>query len=154
MRENKQKLFLRRNDERFFIIEQARELTSSYISNRPKVETEEIKNILMEFTEYVYEIYQYYDDLFVNVMPAVPIEESRKDDYIVCLEDGTKHTLLKRYLNSQYGMTTRDYIRKWDLPPDYKLTSLNYERKRRDITHKLHQIDKMKGKRTHVISTD
>src|SRR5262245_38452938 len=37
--------------------------------------------------------------------PAIPINRSVNPDYIVCLEDGKKLKMLKRYLRSTYGMT-------------------------------------------------
>lgn len=37
--------------------------------------------------------------------PAVPIRASIKPDYLICLEDGKKLRMLKRYLKTQYGMT-------------------------------------------------
>ena len=51
--------------------------------------------------------------------PAVPIKSSIKRDYIVCLEDGKKLRMLKRYLKTQYGMTPEQYRTKWGLPADY-----------------------------------
>jgi predicted transcriptional regulator len=37
--------------------------------------------------------------------PAVPIKQSVKPEYIVCLEDGKKLKMLKRHLNTVYNMT-------------------------------------------------
>ncbi|MGE5502078.1 MAG: MucR family transcriptional regulator, partial [Ignavibacteriales bacterium] len=37
--------------------------------------------------------------------PAVPIGRSVQNDYIVCLEDGAKLKMLKRYLRSRYNMS-------------------------------------------------
>ena len=37
--------------------------------------------------------------------PAVPIRKSVTPDYIVCLEDGKRLKMLKRYLRSNFGMT-------------------------------------------------
>ena len=48
--------------------------------------------------------------------PAVSIKNSVTDDYIVCLEDGKKLKMLKRYLRSNYNMTPDEYRRKWGLP--------------------------------------
>ena len=48
-----------------------------------------------------------------NQKPAVPIKKSIKDDYLICLEDGKKLKLLKRYLHTQYDMSPDDYRRKW-----------------------------------------
>ena len=55
--------------------------------------------------------------------PAVPIKSSVKRDYIVCLEDGKKLRMLKRYLKMQYGMTPDQYRTKWGLPADYPMNA-------------------------------
>ena len=41
--------------------------------------------------------------------PAIPINKSVNPDYIVCLEDGKKLKMLKRYLRSTYSMTPEEY---------------------------------------------
>src|SRR5882724_8376202 len=48
--------------------------------------------------------------------PAVPVKRSVNPDYIVCLEDGKKLKMLKRYLLSNYKMTPEEYRAKWGLP--------------------------------------
>ncbi len=62
--------------------------------------------------------------------PAVPISESIKPDYIICLEDGKQLKMLKRYLNTNYGMTPADYRRKWGLGPEYPMVAENYSKRR------------------------
>ena len=62
--------------------------------------------------------------------PAVPVSKSVTDDYIVCLEDGKKLKMLKRYLRSQYDMSPDEYRRKWGLPSDYPMVAPAYSRKR------------------------
>ncbi|WP_420432300.1 MucR family transcriptional regulator [Hyphobacterium sp.] len=62
--------------------------------------------------------------------PAVPISKSITDDHIICLEDGKKLKMLKRYLRSQYDMSPDDYRRKWGLPSDYPMVAPAYSRKR------------------------
>ncbi|MEE2525027.1 MucR family transcriptional regulator [Hyphobacterium sp. HN65] len=62
--------------------------------------------------------------------PAVPVSKSVTDEYIVCLEDGKKLKMLKRYLRSQYDMSPDDYRRKWGLPSDYPMVAPAYSRKR------------------------
>ncbi|MBP6014210.1 MAG: MucR family transcriptional regulator [Alphaproteobacteria bacterium] len=62
--------------------------------------------------------------------PAVTIKKSIGDDYIICLEDGKKLTMLKRYLRSQYNMSPEEYRKKWDLPHDYPMVAPAYARLR------------------------
>ena len=58
--------------------------------------------------------------------PAVPVKKSVFPDFIVCLEDGMKLKMLKRHLQTSYGMTPDDYRAKWNLPPDYPMVAPNY----------------------------
>lgn len=66
----------------------------------------------------------------VTQKPAVPVQKSIMPDYIVCLEDGKKLKMLKRYLKTAYGMTPEQYREKWDLPADYPMVAPNYAEKR------------------------
>ena len=68
-----------------------------------------------------------------SMAPAVPIEESVKDDYIVCLEDGKKLQMLKRHLNTVYKMSLEQYKERWGLPLDYPVVSPNYAKRRSQI---------------------
>ena len=63
-------------------------------------------------------------------VPAVPPKRSVSPDYIVCLEDGKKLKMLKRHLQSAYGMTPADYRARWDLPQDYPMVAPNYAERR------------------------
>ncbi|MDJ0978852.1 MAG: MucR family transcriptional regulator [Erythrobacter sp.] len=69
--------------------------------------------------------------------PAVSIRASVKPDYIVCLEDGKKLKMLKRYLRTNYNMTPEEYRARWNLPSDYPMVAPNYAEKRRDLAKKI-----------------
>src|SRR5437763_1010153 len=58
--------------------------------------------------------------------PAVPINKSVFPDYIVCLEDGKKLKMLKRHLQTSYGLSPDAYRAKWGLPRDYPMVAPNY----------------------------
>lgn len=58
--------------------------------------------------------------------PAVPIKKSVMPDYIVCLEDGKKLKMLKRYLRGKYKLSPDQYRAKWGLPADYPMVAPNY----------------------------
>jgi predicted transcriptional regulator len=68
-----------------------------------------------------------------NLEPAVPIKNSVKPDYIVCLEDGKKFKSLKRHLRSSFNMTPEDYRRKWGLKHDYPMVAPNYAAQRSEL---------------------
>jgi hypothetical protein len=65
--------------------------------------------------------------------PAVPIRNSVKRDFIVCLDDGKKLKMLKRHLMTHYGMTPEDYRAKWGLPADYPMVAPAYAEQRREL---------------------
>ncbi len=69
--------------------------------------------------------------------PAVPVSKSIQDDYIVCLEDGKRLKMLKRYLRSRYDMSPEEYRRKWSLPPDYPMVAPAYAARRSDFAKQI-----------------
>jgi predicted transcriptional regulator len=69
--------------------------------------------------------------------PVVSIRASVKPDYIVCLEDGKKLKMLKRYLRTNYNMTPEDYRAKWGLPRDYPMVAPSYAETRKELAAKI-----------------
>jgi predicted transcriptional regulator len=69
--------------------------------------------------------------------PAVPIGRSIQHDYIVCLEDGKRLKMLKRYLRSRFSMTPDDYRRRWGLAADYPMVAPAYAARRSAFAKKI-----------------
>jgi len=69
----------------------------------------------------------------VKAEPAVSVRSSIKHDYIVCLEDGKKLKMLKRYLRTNYDLTPDQYRAKWSLPRDYPMVAPAYAEQRRGL---------------------
>lgn len=69
--------------------------------------------------------------------PAVPISRSVNEDYIVCLEDGKRLKMLKRYLRSRHNLTPDEYRRKWGLPPDYPMVAPAYATRRSEFAKQI-----------------
>lgn len=69
--------------------------------------------------------------------PAVSVRSSVKPDYIVCLEDGKKLKMLKRYLRTNFDMSPEEYRARWNLPADYPMVAPNYAEKRRELAVKI-----------------
>ena len=69
--------------------------------------------------------------------PAVAINKSVQHDYIVCLEDGKKLKMLKRYLRSHYDMSPEDYRRRWGLPAEYPMVAPAYAARRSDFAKQI-----------------
>lgn len=76
-------------------------------------------------------------DIVVAQKPAVPIKRSVNPEYIVCLEDGKKLKMLKRYLRSRHGLTPEEYRAKWGLPADYPMVAPHYAAQRSEFAKKI-----------------
>lgn len=65
--------------------------------------------------------------------PAVPIGKSITPNYLICLEDGAKLKMLKRYLAVRWNLSPEEYRAKWSLPDNYPMIAPNYARVRSKI---------------------
>jgi predicted transcriptional regulator len=110
------------------------DICSAYLSNNT-MNAEEIPSLISKVYTALIEINRQSSLLRHHgpISPAVPIEESIKDDYIVCLEDGKKLQMLKRHLNTMYKMTVEQYRERWGLPADYPVVAPSYARRRSEI---------------------
>ncbi len=70
-------------------------------------------------------------------VPAVPIEESITDDYLICLEDGKQFKSLKRHLRTKFDLTPEAYREKWGLPHDYPMVAPSYAKERSQLAKKM-----------------
>ncbi len=69
--------------------------------------------------------------------PAVSINRSVRPSYIVCLEDGEKHKMLKRHLRTAHELTPDAYRERWGLPGDYPLVAPKYAELRSKLAKKI-----------------
>ena len=69
--------------------------------------------------------------------PAVPVRKSVQPNYLVCLEDGVRVTMLKRYLQRRFGLTPDQYRAKWGLPADYPMVAPSYAARRSTLAKEL-----------------
>ena len=69
--------------------------------------------------------------------PAVPVRQSIKPDYIVCLEDGKKLKMLKRHLKTSYNLSPEQYRERWGLPADYPMVAPDYAKHRSSLAKKI-----------------
>lgn len=70
-------------------------------------------------------------------VPAVAIKKSVTPDYLICLEDGAKVKVLKRYLSSRFNMSPEQYREKWNLPKDYPMSAPNYSAHRSEMARRI-----------------
>lgn len=76
-------------------------------------------------------------ELTTTQKPAIAVKRSVTPEYIICLEDGKKLKMLKRYLRSRYGLSPEDYRAKWGLPADYPMVAPNYAAQRSEFAKKI-----------------
>src|ERR1700759_336932 len=69
--------------------------------------------------------------------PAVPLKQSVRPEYIICLEDGKKLKMLKRHLMTAYKMTPAQYRQRWGLPADYPMVAPSYAKVRSSLAKKI-----------------
>ena len=77
------------------------------------------------------------DEVAIGQKPAVSIKKSVAADYVICLEDGQKLKMLKRYLRSKYNLSPEEYRSKWGLPRDYPMVAPNYSARRSEFAKKI-----------------
>ncbi len=86
--------------------------------------------------------------------PAVPIKRSVTPDYIICLEDGIEHKMLRRHLKTAHSMSPDEYRERWGLPRDYPLVSPNYAKQRSALAKKIGLGRKPEQRRKHAAKPD
>ena len=113
------------------ILKLVTEIVSAYVSKNP-VAAEDLPNVIKS-VHATLGGFQGGESTVLSRAPAVPVKKSVTPDYIVCLEDGRKLKMLKRYLRAQYGLTPEAYRAKWNLPADYPMTAPNYAARRSEF---------------------
>ena len=110
------------------ITELTTEVVSAYVSNNPISSGD-----LPELMQSVHAQLSQLSDANVEAErpdPAVPIKKSITNDYIICLEDGAKLKMLKRYLRTRHNLTPEEYRARWGLPADYPMVAPEYANRR------------------------
>ena len=62
--------------------------------------------------------------------PAVPIRQSVRRSYVVCLDCGWRGQMLRRHITAAHGLSVEDYRARWSLPTDHALTAPAYSEHR------------------------
>ena len=111
------------------LLDMTTEIVSSYISNN-QIDAETLPVLIRNVYSTVSSLSATSEPVTETAEPAVPIAKSILPDYLICLEDGRKLKMLKRYLRSKFDMTPEEYRAKWDLPSDYPMVAPNYAKLR------------------------
>ena len=113
------------------------DIVASFVANN-KITPEQLTELIRSIHKTVGSLSQKNESkLQEKPKPAVAINRSVSSDYIICLEDGKKLKMLKRYLRSTYNMTPEDYRKRWGLPPDYPMVAPSYAARRSEFAKRI-----------------
>ncbi|MCR9270801.1 MAG: Ros/MucR family transcriptional regulator [Henriciella sp.] len=123
------------NISRLDLLTHASDIVAAYVSNNA-ISAADLPALLTQVHQKLGELAQ--DEVVApKPEPAVPIKKSVTDHYIICLEDGAKLKMLKRYLRTRYNLTPDQYRKRWGLPADYPMVAPEYARRRSDFAKKI-----------------
>lgn len=114
----------------------ATDIVAAFVSNN-SISSDKLPGLLQEIHDAVRALAKGGTASAGNQEPAVPVKKSITPDYIICLEDGKKLKMLKRYLRTQYDLSPEDYRRKWGLPADYPMVAPNYAKRRSEFAKEI-----------------
>ena len=117
-------------------LEMTGEIVSAFVSNNP-VPAAALPELIRSVHETLLDLSGVSEAEPPRPDPAVPISKSITPDYLVCLEDGRKLKMLKRYLRSRYDLTPEEYRARWNLPSDYPMVAPNYAKRRSEFAKEI-----------------
>ncbi|MGK2739586.1 MucR family transcriptional regulator [Tepidicaulis sp. LMO-SS28] len=117
-------------------LELASEIVSAYVSNNA-VASAELPALIRTIHDTLLSLGGNGDTGKTELEPAVPIKKSVTPEFLICLEDGKRLKMLKRYLRSRYNMSPEEYRARWNLPADYPMVAPNYAQQRSKLAKEI-----------------
>lgn len=113
------------------------EIVASFLTNN-KIATDQLPDLIRNVHKTIANLLRGDEERAAEKpKPAVPVAKSVTNDYIICLEDGKKLKMLKRYLRSTYDMSPEEYRKRWGLPADYPMVAPSYAQRRSEFAKKI-----------------
>jgi len=119
------------------LLKQVTDIVAAYVSNNPVPVGELPAMIKSVYATLGGLSGGHVGDAVTTQKPAIPVKKSITPEYLICLEDGKKLKMLKRYLRSRYGLNPDQYRTKWGLPADYPMVASNYAAQRSEFAKKI-----------------
>jgi predicted transcriptional regulator len=119
------------------ILEMTTEIVSSYV-NGNEIRAENLSDLIRSIHKSLVTLSS--DDFEKPTdkpKAAVSLAKSITEDFLICLEDGKKLKMLKRYLRSKYNLSPKEYRRLWNLPADYPMVAPNYAKRRSEFARQI-----------------
>jgi predicted transcriptional regulator len=114
-------------------IELTSEIVSSYVANTT-VAAADLPNLIGEIHMTLASLQK---PLKKKLTPAVPVKNSVKPGYVICLECKNKYKMLKRHIRTAHNLMPEEYRERWNLPSDYPLIAPDYAAKRSMLAKKI-----------------
>ncbi|MFN3911056.1 MucR family transcriptional regulator [Hyphomonas sp.] len=111
------------------LLEMTVEIVSSYVANNA-LQAGALPDLIKTVHATILGLTQHTAVPAEKLEPAISVAKSVTPEFIICLEDGRKLKMLKRYLRTRYDMTPEEYRAKWNLPADYPMVAPNYAKLR------------------------
>jgi predicted transcriptional regulator len=113
------------------------DIVTAFVANN-KLSTDQLTDLIQSVHRTLTSLSHGEDDKAQEKLkPAVAINKSIHHEYIVCLEDGKKLKMLKRYLRSTYNMSPEEYRKRWQLPADYPMVAPSYAARRSEFAKRI-----------------
>ena len=117
------------------IISHTTRIVSAYVGNN-RVEASALPELIRDVHSSLSKLTRT-SERSANQSPAVPINCSITDEFLICLEDGKQFKSLKRHLRSKYNLSPEEYREKWGLPYDYPMVAPAYARQRSQLAKEM-----------------
>ena len=120
-----------------FCVQMTSDIVSAYVSNH-NVNASELTELIQTVHEAVMDISEAGNAVVSGRnKPAIDIDQSIHQDYLICLEDGKQFKSLKRHLMTHYNLTPEEYREKWGLPADYPMVAPAYAKARSQLAKQM-----------------
>ena len=105
------------------------EIVAAYV-RRNQVAADQLPSLISAVHHALDGLGQPMEEALVERTPAVPVRQSVRRDYVVCLECGHRGQLLRRHLGTAHGLSVEQYRTIWNLPADHPVTAPAYSEAR------------------------
>ena len=120
-----------------FCVQITSDIVAAYVGNH-NVSTKELTGLIKTVHETVMDISEAgTGSANGRNKPAIDIDQSIHQDYLICLEDGKQFKSLKRHLMTHYNLTPEEYREKWGLPVDYPMAAPAYAKARSQLAKQM-----------------
>lgn len=114
------------------LLDATAQIVSSYVQTH-KTPINDVQDVISKIYSALQQTHQNAVRTSESFDHEIDIEASITPEYLVCLEDGKKLKMLKRYLKTNFDMTPEEYRKRWNLPSDYPMVAPNYAKRRSQL---------------------